>query len=86
MALGFYAPKLLSAAGPLAIQADILSNLGSGEVRATALAQRHGVTPRYIHKLFESEGPRCRALCYVTASPAFTACWLIFGMKAPPSA
>lgn len=45
----------LRAARLRAIQSDILSNL-SGEVRATALAARYGVTPRYVHKLFESEG------------------------------
>jgi AraC-like DNA-binding protein len=33
-----------------------MNNLGSDEVRAAALAARHGVTPRYIQKLFESEG------------------------------
>jgi AraC-like DNA-binding protein len=46
----------LRAARLRAIQADILSNLGSGEVRASSLAARHGVTRRYVHKLFESEG------------------------------
>ncbi len=39
-----------------AIKADIARNLVDGEVSAGALAARHGVTPRYIHKLFESEG------------------------------
>jgi AraC-like DNA-binding protein len=46
----------LRAARLRAIRADIMSNLGSDEVRAAALAARHGVTPRYIQKLFESEG------------------------------
>jgi AraC-like DNA-binding protein len=46
----------LRAARLRAIRADIVSNLGSGEVRAAALAARHGVSPRYIHKLFETEG------------------------------
>jgi AraC-like DNA-binding protein len=39
-----------------AIKADIAENLRSGGVSASALAKRHGVTPRYIHKLFEREG------------------------------
>jgi AraC-like DNA-binding protein len=46
----------LRAARLRAIRADIMNNLGSDEVRAAALAARHGVTPRYIQKLFESEG------------------------------
>jgi AraC-like DNA-binding protein len=46
----------LRAARLRAIRADIMRNLGSGEVRAAPLAARHGVTPRYIQKLFESEG------------------------------
>jgi AraC-like DNA-binding protein len=39
-----------------AIKADIAKNLTEGEVSAGALAARHRVTPRYIHKLFENEG------------------------------
>jgi transcriptional regulator GlxA family with amidase domain len=39
-----------------AIKADIAKNLAGGDVSAGALAMRHRVTPRYIHKLFESEG------------------------------
>jgi AraC-like DNA-binding protein len=46
----------LRAARLRAIRADIVTNLRSGEVRAAALAARHGVTPRYIQKLFECEG------------------------------
>ncbi|WP_247512862.1 AraC family transcriptional regulator [Bradyrhizobium sp. 157] len=46
----------LRAARLRAIKADIGKNLGSATVRAAALAARNGVTPRYIHKLFESEG------------------------------
>ena len=38
-----------------AIKADISVHLG-GDVSAPALALRQGVTPRYLHKLFESEG------------------------------
>ena len=39
-----------------AIKADIVKHLAHGDVSAGALAARHRVTPRYIHKLFESEG------------------------------
>jgi AraC-like DNA-binding protein len=39
-----------------AIKADIAKNLAQDDVSAGALAARHRVTPRYIHKLFEGEG------------------------------
>lgn len=45
----------LRAARLRAIKADIADNL-SGAVSPGAIAARHGVTPRYVHKLFESEG------------------------------
>lgn len=45
----------LRAARLRAVKGDIASNLGS-DVSATSLAVRQRVTPRYIHKLFESEG------------------------------
>lgn len=38
-----------------AIKADISGHL-NGDVSVTALALRQGVTPRYLHKLFESQG------------------------------
>jgi uncharacterized membrane protein YkvA (DUF1232 family)/AraC-like DNA-binding protein len=38
-----------------AIKADILVNLGD-ELTVTAVALRQGITPRYIHMLFEIEG------------------------------
>ena len=46
----------LRAARLRAIQADIVQKLADGNLSATVLARRHRVTPRYIHKLFESEG------------------------------
>lgn len=46
----------LRAARLRAIKADIARNLGAGVISATALATQQRVTPRYIHKLFESEG------------------------------
>lgn len=45
----------LRAARLRAIKTDIADNL-SGAVSAGAIAARHRVTPRYVHKLFESEG------------------------------
>jgi AraC-like DNA-binding protein len=45
----------LRAARMRAIKADIVRNLASGNVTADALAGRHGVSARYIRKLFESE-------------------------------
>jgi AraC-like DNA-binding protein len=46
----------LRAARLRAIKADIAQNLAHGDVSASALALRQRVTPRYIGKLFESEG------------------------------
>jgi AraC-like DNA-binding protein len=39
-----------------AIRADIVKHFAEGDVSAGALAARHRVSPRYIHKLFEREG------------------------------
>ena len=39
-----------------AIKADISSRLSDRDLSVTAVAARHGVTPRYVHKLFETEG------------------------------
>jgi AraC-like DNA-binding protein len=38
------------------IKADIAANLGDCELNVTVAAARHGVTPRYVQKLFASEG------------------------------
>jgi AraC-like DNA-binding protein len=46
----------LRAARLQAIKADIAEHLGDMHLRATTIALRQGVTPRYIHKLFEGEG------------------------------
>jgi AraC-like DNA-binding protein len=46
----------LRAARLSVIKADIADNLANGDLSAAELANRQGVTPRYIHKLFESEG------------------------------
>ncbi|MEH2513638.1 AraC-like DNA-binding protein [Nitrobacteraceae bacterium AZCC 1564] len=46
----------LRAARLRAIKGDISEHFGSNELSINALARRHGVSPRYIHKLFETEG------------------------------
>jgi AraC-like DNA-binding protein len=38
-----------------AIKADIGRHLTDGSLSAPALAARHGITPRYLHKLFEDD-------------------------------
>ena len=40
----------------VAIKADIDRNLADARLSADSLAIRHGVTPRYVRKLFETEG------------------------------
>lgn len=45
----------LRAARMQALKQDIQDNL-AGDVSAVALALRHRVSPRYVHKLFETEG------------------------------
>jgi AraC-like DNA-binding protein len=46
----------LRAARLRAIRADILRNLHDGNLSAADLAMREGISPRYVHKLFEGEG------------------------------
>ncbi len=46
----------LRAARLRAAKVDILENLASQQLSATALAKRLGITPRYLHMLFETEG------------------------------
>jgi AraC-like DNA-binding protein len=38
------------------IMADINANLGDNDLAVVEVANRHRVTPRYVHKLFENEG------------------------------
>jgi AraC-like DNA-binding protein len=45
----------IAAARLRSIMDDISANLGDGELSVAAVASRHRVTPRYIHKLFENE-------------------------------
>ncbi|RUV02756.1 AraC family transcriptional regulator [Mesorhizobium sp. M6A.T.Cr.TU.017.01.1.1] len=46
----------LRAARLKAVKADIVSNLGCHDLTVGAVALRHGVTPRCVQKLFETEG------------------------------
>ena len=46
----------LRAARLRAAKADILENLTSHQLSATTVAKRQGITPRYVHMLFETEG------------------------------
>lgn len=46
----------LRAARLHAVKADIARHLADPELSATVLATHQGVTPRYIHKLFETDG------------------------------
>jgi AraC-like DNA-binding protein len=38
-----------------AIKSDIVANLEDERLSVVAIAVRHGVTPRYVHRLFERE-------------------------------
>jgi AraC-like DNA-binding protein len=38
------------------IKADIMNNLGRADLSISIAAARHGLTPRYVRKLFEAEG------------------------------
>jgi AraC-like DNA-binding protein len=44
------------AARLLAIKRDIMASLGDSALSLTAVAARHGITPRYVNMLFDSEG------------------------------
>jgi AraC-like DNA-binding protein len=50
------ADRTLGACRLAAIKADIVANLNDGNLNATMVSTRNGVTVRYLHKLFESEG------------------------------
>jgi AraC-like DNA-binding protein len=47
----------LRAARLHSIKADIRTSLGEQGLSLTAIAARHGVTPRYVQTLFAGEGP-----------------------------
>jgi AraC-like DNA-binding protein len=42
-----------------AIKADIGRHLTDGSLSVATLAARHGITPRYVHKLFEDDEMTC---------------------------
>jgi AraC-like DNA-binding protein len=50
------AERGVRAARLLEIKADISSRLNKGDLSVATVAARHGVTTRYVHKLFEMEG------------------------------
>ena len=50
------ADRTVGAVRLAAIKADIDANLDDGNLNATMVSTRSGVTVRYLHKLFESEG------------------------------
>jgi AraC-like DNA-binding protein len=49
----------VAAARLYAIKTDVSRNLGRSDLSLSALAKRHGVTPRYVRALFEQEGTSC---------------------------
>jgi transcriptional regulator GlxA family with amidase domain len=51
-----WAPPGLKAARLLAIKKDVLGNLGEIGLSLTAVAERHGISTRFVSKLFEQEG------------------------------
>jgi AraC-like DNA-binding protein len=53
------ATQSVRAARLQAIKADIVVGLADPSLTVAALAARQGVTPRYVHKLFESDGTTC---------------------------
>lgn len=46
----------VAAARLQSIKAEIRERLGTGDLSAATVALRHGVTPRYVQKLFERDG------------------------------
>lgn len=45
-----------TAARLTAIKSDILAGLGDSELSTEVIAARHGISPRYVRKLFEQDG------------------------------
>ncbi len=50
------AARAVRAARLAALKADIARHLGDPALGVAALAARHGISPRYVHKLFEDDG------------------------------
>jgi AraC-like DNA-binding protein len=48
-----------------AIKSDILGALGDSELSTEAIALRHGISPRYVRKLFEQDGSSFSAFVLV---------------------
>ena len=60
-----------------AIKRYVADNLGERGLTVGAVATRHSVTPRYVQRLFESEAPRFRNTCSMSA-------WLVHRMLSHP--
>ena len=58
-----------------AIKAHIIANLADCGLSVSAVAARQGVTPRYVHKLFESEGITYSG--FVLGQRLERVCWLL---------
>ena len=50
------ADRAVRAARLAALKADIARHFGDPELSVAAVAARHGISPRYVHKLFEGDG------------------------------
>lgn len=46
----------IAAARLAAVKANVIENIGDGELALPAIAARHGLTPRAVQRLFEREG------------------------------
>jgi hypothetical protein len=57
-----------------AIRSDILRTLGRSDLSTELIAARHGISPRYVRKLFEETARRFPLSSSPSASRAPTAC------------
>ena len=55
-AAAFAGARGVRAARLRTLKADIAANFGNCNLSVSSLARRHGITARYVHKLFEIEG------------------------------
>jgi AraC-like DNA-binding protein len=53
---GLLEERTVAAVRLRAIKSDIVAHLEEQDLTISAIAARHGVTPRYVHRLFEREG------------------------------
>jgi AraC-like DNA-binding protein len=62
-----------------AIMLDVVENLDRPQLGVGAVAKRHGVTPRYVQRLFEREGTTFRA--YVLEQRLAAACRMLVDQR-----